>query len=149
MKWARRLQQLRSEVERSGFRPSAWDQRLNYWAARQRAHYRTGELNADQVSALESIPGWRWHWDRTGRKRPLVPDPQLADRIEAWAAQQADRSATTVRIYRFFVEEYVKQQGLELDEPTIAAFTEERFSYGTRQPARAALRSFRRFLAAA
>lgn len=65
MVWRRRFDALRRQVCACGQFPSAGsaraeDQKLAQWVQTQRASYRRGDLGARRVTALESLPGWRW-----------------------------------------------------------------------------------------
>jgi superfamily II DNA or RNA helicase len=72
------------------------------WTDNQRTRYRTGKLTEDQISQLQSIPGWSWH--RTGSRwnsnfetlRRLVGESSLEDTnltadIEEWIRTQRRR----------------------------------------------------------
>ena len=75
-----RLQEYRALIERTdtslGYAP------IHAWASTQRAQYRQGKLQPDQIAALEALPGWDWE----RKKLPPLPVeaalPLLRDYVE-------------------------------------------------------------------
>lgn len=64
--YLKRLKQLRTYVSENGDARVPDDyvcddgERLGAWVGTQRSRFRQGKLTTDQISALESLPGWIW-----------------------------------------------------------------------------------------
>ena len=63
--WAEAYEDLLKFVEREGHAQVHWKhiengRVLGKWVSHQRANYKLGELNSDQISKLEQLPGWEW-----------------------------------------------------------------------------------------
>lgn len=85
LSWHARFEQVRAFRDEHGRFPAVGDPN-GQWPKVQRRHYRSGQLSAEQIAAMESMPGWNWNPRRgpTGRAAPAAPPPSTeGGRVDA------------------------------------------------------------------
>ena len=77
---------------------------LEDWASSQRSRYRQGTLSAEQISALNSIPGWTWDFKSASRlpfeeARAFARSLGLKNQVAWTAYAKSDKKPSNIPAY--------------------------------------------------